>query len=264
MNWDWYSATVNSSADEALAVIVGAQDLATVYPSRGLYSYERGAEVRRGDRVLCRAFWGGVNGNDSVHLQTSGGGSGAVVDLIRRQWPTHRVSRADVREDWSHSKAWRWVSKIAVGVADEFEVGTSTVGDWISAKAGRTLYLGGKSSRVQVRVYEKGKQLGIDPNWVRLEAQVRPTGEGKSALSTVLPVDVMGATRWTRELAKRVGLPELDAVRVRDPWSPSDDEMAYRWCLQQYGGVLGRRAASLGGWKELGEEMQSLVKPVEG
>jgi hypothetical protein len=262
VNWDWYSATLESSADHVLGVLQGGQDLTSVYPCRGLHSYSHGAEVRRGDRIFARAFWGGVNGDD-VHVQASGSDTPAVVETIRQHWPEHRVSRADSREDWTHPKAWRWVSKIAIGVAEELGVRTNTVGDWIQAEHGRTLYLGGKTSRVQVRVYEKGKQLGVDPNWVRLEVQVRPTGIGKSALCSALPGQLMQTSIWTQVLSHRVGMPELDAVRIRDPWTPSDDENALRWCIQQYGAVLGRKAQSLGGWAELGSEIGRQVEAGE-
>lgn len=252
MMFDWYSATVESSPDHVLGVLQGGQDLASVYPIRGLYSYPRGAEVRRGDRVFAKAFWGGVNGDDHVHVQASGPDSPQVVELVREHWAEHRVSRADSREDWSHPKAWRWVSKLALGVASECAVATSTVGDWINAVGGRTLYLGGRTSRVQVRIYEKGKQLGVDPNWVRLEVQVRPTGVGKSDLAVALPGQLMEASLWTQLLARRVGIPELDAVRVRDPWTPSDDENQLRWCMRQYGALLDRKAKALGSWEKLG------------
>ena len=252
MNFDWYSATLESSPDQVLGVLESSQDLASVYPIRGLYSYDRGAAVRRGEHTLAQAFWGGVNGTKQVHVQASGSDSPAIVETIRRHWPSHRVSRADAREDWSHPSAWRWLCKRAIGVAEEFRLATGTVGDWIHARSGRTLYVGRPASRVRVRIYEKGKQLCADPNWVRLEVIVRPTGAGKAALASALPSQLMEASTWTRELAKRVGMPELDAVKVRDPWVPSDDEKALRWCVQQYGAVLGRKAAQLGGWAELG------------
>jgi len=202
--------------------------------------------------VFARAFWGGVNGEESVHVQASGPDTPAMVDVIRSSWPEHRVSRADAREDFSDPKAWRWLSKIGLRVAEDFGLRVSTVGDWVRGKHGRTLYIGAPKSRVGVRIYEKGKQLGVDPNWVRLEVQVRPTGEGKSALCGVMPGQLMEAAVWTRELARRVGMPELQAVRVRDPWSPGDDESALRWCLRQYGAVLERKAKTIGGWEALG------------
>ncbi len=260
MNWDWYSATVESSADHVLGTLQGGQDLVSVYPTKALYSYSRGAEVRRGDRVLARAFWGGVNGDANVHVQASGSDTPALVEMLRQHWPEHRVSRADSREDWSDPKVWRWVSKIAIAVAKDWGVRMSTVGDWIQAKQGRTLYLGGKTSRVQVRVYEKGKQLGVDPNWVRLEVQVRPSGEGKSALCSAVPGQLMEVSPWTRELARKVGIPELDAVKIRDPWTPSDDDNALRWCVEQYGAVFARKAVALGGWDQFGAHIGAMIK----
>ena len=116
------------------------------------------------------------------------------------------------------------------------------------------------TSRVVVRIYEKGKQLGVDPNWVRMEIVVRPTGEGKAELASALPAQVMQSTRWTAELARRVGIPEFDSIRVRDPWSQSDDERALSYCVQQYGKILQRKAELLGGWSELGVHIGSQVE----
>lgn len=263
MMWDWYSATVESQPDQVLRALLGGQDLSSVYPCRGLYSYERGMEVRRGDRVFAKCFWGGVNGVESTHVQASGLDTPYTVGVIRQEWPQHRVSRADVREDWSHPRAWRRLVKIALAVAADFNVKTSTVGDWIRGQEGRTLYLGSMTSRVVVRIYEKGKQLGVDPNWVRMEIVVRPTGEGKSELAAALPAQVMQSTRWTAELARRVGIPEFDSIRVRDPWSQSDDERALSYCFQQYGKILQRKAEALGGWSELGAHIGAAVEAAQ-
>lgn len=263
MNWDWYQATIPAPPDEVLGRFERAYGLWSVQPGRGLYSYDHGAEVRgeRGSReVVARAFWGGVNGDRSVHVQSSGGCSGDVVRLLREHWPEHRVSRADSCKDWSHPKAWRRISKIAVGVAQLLNVRTSTVGDWIQAKAGRTLYLGGKTSRVQVRVYEKGKQLGADPDWVRLEVQVRPSGQGKSEVAKVEPAQLMQSSMWTAALAQRTGIEELERFVIRDPWRQTDDDRALWYCAKQYGGVFERKAAAAGGFEQLGLLLQSLIE----
>jgi hypothetical protein len=196
-----------------------------------------------------------VNGEESTHVQGSGSESEWLVGLVRSAWPVHRVSRGDACQDWSHAKAWRWVSKLALRVAAERKIATSTVGDWVTARDGRTLYLGAPSSYVRARVYEKGKQLGADPHWVRLEIQVRPAGQGKYALSTAEPAQLMECAQWTRDLARAIGLPELEAVRVRDPWTPTDDERSLSWCLQQYGALFERRAQQLGGWDRFGESL---------
>jgi len=259
VRWDWCSATVPDPPDAVLGALLAGQDMADVVPTRGLYGYARGAEVRRGDRVLARAFWGGVNGEDSTHVQAGGADAEWLVGLVRSSWPVHQVSRLDVCEDWSHEGAWRRLSKLALRVAREWGVKTSTVGDWIEARDGRTLYLGAPTSYLRARVYEKGKQLGTDPHWVRFELQVRPSGQGKRALSTVQPDQLMESSPWTRDLARGLGMPELEAVRIRNPWVPSDDDHAMAWCLRQYGGLFERRARLLGGWNALGEYLGAEV-----
>lgn len=265
MKWDWYSATVPEPPEAVLGALVAGQDLAEVVESRGLHSYARGAEVRRGERVLARAFWGGVNGEDSTHVQGSGAEAAWLVGLVRSQWPEHSVSRADVCEDWSHEKAWRWVSKITLRVAREWGVKTSTVGDWIEARDGRTLYLGAPTSQLRARVYEKGLQLGLDPHWVRFELQVRPSGAGKRCVSFAQPDQLIESSPWTRDVARGLGMPQLQAVRIRDPWVPSDDDSAMSWCIQQYGRLFERRAALLGGWDRLGEYIgASVARDVRG
>lgn len=251
MNWDWYSATLRTDPDLVVHALA-SHELGSIERCRGMHSYAKGVEVMRGDRKFATVMWGGVNGEDSVHVQASGSVTPDVVQMLRSRWPEHRVSRADSREDYSSPKAWRQLTKAAIHVARLCDVATSTVGDWIGGTQGRSLYLGGESSRVRVCIYEKGRQLGVDPNWVRLEVRVRPTGEGKSALACALPAQLMTASKWTQVLAAAVGVPELEAVRVRDPWVPSDEESAMRWCIQQYGGLLSRKATALGGWAELG------------
>lgn len=254
-SWDWYSPTVSARADEVLGELAV---LGEPRPCRGLYSYEHGMEFLRPDgEAVCRAFWGGVNGERSVHVQCSGSSTGQAVRLIRATWPEHRVARADACADWCEADVWRPLSKAALGVRKEFGLASRLHGDWIARQDGRTIYLGSPKSYVQARLYEKGKQLGADPGWVRLEAQVRPSGEGKSNLASVEPAALFSVTPWTRALAERVGIPELEAVRIRDPKQPSDDERAFEYMLRQYGKLLRRKRASVGSWSDLGNYLGS-------
>lgn len=259
MNWDWYSATLPGGADEVLPIFVRSADLASLEPIPGIHSYQRGVEVRRGSRVLARAFWGGVNG-DQVHVQGSGRDAPWVVQLVREHYPQHRVSRADAREDYTSEGAWELLSEVALAIADEHGVKVQHVGDWHRGKDGRTLYLGGRTSLVQVRVYEKGKQLGMDPNWVRVEVQVRPKGAGKALLATAQPAQLMGAAVWTSHLGERLGVPSISKLQVRDPWHDSDDERAINWMLRQYGEQLNRLMVEQGSWAAVGSYLGDQLK----
>ncbi len=262
MNWDWYSCTVSEPPDAVLGALAEGQDLVDVRPVKGLYSYDRGAQLHRGDRVLVTAYWGGVNGDDSTHLQGTGADAPWVVNQVRTRWPAHRVARADVCEDFVAPGMWQRLSEIGLRVARDHRLKTNTVGDWIDGLDGRTLYLGARTARMRCRVYEKGIQVGGDRDWVRAEVQVRPSGEGKTALCALEPAQILGASSWTRDLADALGMPDIAAVRVRDPWQPSEDQRALSFCLQQYGAVLGRKAAALGGFDKLGEYIGGVLKPV--
>lgn len=251
MNWDWYSATLKNGPDEVLPVLLSGFDLSSLEPCRGVHSYARGVQVKRGDRVFCRAYWGGVNG-EHVHVQSSGADSPGVVDLLRSNFPEHRVSRADAREDYSAPGAWELLTSAALAVADEHEVKVEHAGDHHRAKDGRSFYFGGREALVRVVVYEKGKQLGMDPHWVRLEVRVRPKGAGKAALATAQPSQLMGASMWTTSLANRIGVPEIERLQVRDPFQPSDEDRAIHWMLRQYGEAIEGLAVKLGSYAALG------------
>lgn len=253
--WDWYSATLPAPPDEVLGEFA---EHGEPRPCRGLYSYERGMEFMRGDgEVACRAFWGGVNGDQAVHVQCSGSTTGRLVQQIRAAWPQHRVARADACADWCDVTAWRRLSKAAFAVRKQFDLASRLNGDWVSREDGRTVYLGAPSSYVQARLYEKGKQLRAAPEWVRLEIQVRPAGEGKSNLSRADAGQLFSVCPWTRALSARVGVPELEAVRIRDPKRPSDDDRALEYLLRQYGGLLRRTRQRVGSWSDLGDYLGS-------
>lgn len=248
--WDWYSATLPAGPGEVLGVLAEHGD---ARPRRGLHSYTEGMEFMRGGEAVCSAFWGGVNGDQAVHVQVSGGGTGRVVRDLRSTWPEHRVARADACADWCHATAWRQLSRAALAVRKEFGLASRLNGDWIARQEGRTIYLGAPSSYVRACLYEKGKQLGAHPDWSRLEMRVRPAGEGKSNLASVEPGQLFSVTPWARALSDRVGVPELEAFRIRDPKQPSDDTRALDFMLRQYGGVLRRTQERLGSWAAVGE-----------
>lgn len=257
MRFDWYSATIPGGADEVLGVLSA---LGGVERCRPLYGYGEGVRVARGEEVVAMAFWGGVNGYESVHVQASGDRTPEVVEVVRSEWPSHRVSRADACRDYSHLGAWRRLVKLAIGVARDHEVKTRTVGDWVEGKDGRTLMVGSKTARVQARVYEKGKQLAPfgDPNHVRVEVQVRPQGaEAKESLCVVPPERLWWSSQWSADMAGRLGEPKLEAIAIRPAVAASDEQRARYWLAVQYGAVLGRWGEEVG-WANLPDAIEQL------
>jgi hypothetical protein len=262
---DWYAATVDREPEEVSAWMERLEPLAELLPGRGAYGYERGAELRAGDRVLARMWWGGVNGK-GVHVVGTGDRAEGVLLGLREAFPGHRVTRLDVCEDWDKEGLFDKLVPILLRIADEYGVQVRHVGDWHRAEKGRTLYLGAGSSAVQVRLYEKGRKEGphAPPGWVRAEIEVKPKGQAQRvAYGRILPANAWGACRWSSAVAAEVlGLADLEAVRVGTAYKPGDRERALYWLGTQYGGLLEELAGEKGGWEAVGPFLRDVVAAI--
>jgi hypothetical protein len=165
----------------------------------------------------------------------------------------------DVAEDYSAPGAFDSLSKLCFEVADEHRIRVLHQGDWHRALHGRTAYLGAPTSPTRVRCYEKGRQLGVDPDWVRVELQVRPKRRGREACAAAAPREVWGAARWSQTLADRLGVPEVERIRCGTTWREPDDFRARRALVGQYGRVLAQWADEVGDWSTLGEVLRDAV-----
>lgn len=137
-------------------------------------------------------------------------------------------------------------------------------GDWDMPEFGRTQYLGANSSPIRARLYEKGKQPEYRhlnrPNLCRLEIQVRPQKEAKSAYANLSALDIWGASKWTRQLAAEVLETMLDPHPPGTVRRDSKRDQALRWMAAQYGPHLVSLAADLGGWDVLGLTLREMVE----
>lgn len=251
MKIDAYAATVRGSIDNVLGELVSVFDLASHKPSRAFHGYQHGAQVHRGDRVLAQVLWGGNGGG--IHVSSMGQESGQVAQVLREHFPGHPVTRFDAAEDYVADSAFDQLSGLALEVADKHRCRVYHAGDWHRAEEGRTLYIGSSTSVAQVRVYEKGRQLGGDPNWVRVELCARPKRlEARLAFSQVKPVEVFGVSKWSRELGERLSGQEIERIRAGSLWRPPDLSRARSALIRQYGQLLGAWADEVGGWEALG------------
>lgn len=250
--WDWYSCTLAPEVDGASVVEhMGVVLDAAVVPASPRHGYAARAVLQQGRRTLLSVSWGGSQPRALV--ETSGASAKLVVPTIRSLFPSHRVTRCDSRIDFDQADAFSLLSGAAHRVASRRGIQTRVAGDWIDKVRGRTLYVGGKSSEVQCRVYEKGKQLPEfeRPDWVRSELEWRP-GRGRRDVAASLPASaVWGAGRWARELCQEmtgVGVLPVEGSN----WQEPDDLRARNALLKQYGGILSRWAVETGGWDTLG------------
>lgn len=260
--FDWYSATLeDGNPQDFVQSLLDHNPNASYRPGKPLHGYSHGADVMLGDLRLSSTMWGGVN--TGLHSYASSHEAIAFAAFMRSLFPSHTVSRADIAEDFSEPGCFDHLFRLLRSHADVNRLKTSVAGDWLGKAGGRTFYVGAPSSVVRLRLYEKGKQLGTDPNWVRLELVVRPANpDAKRWLAQAHPADCWGAARWTVKLAEDLNHAAPNRIQVGTVHRPSDDERAMHWLLKQYGPLLERAAAELGGWHLVGPLLQDRLAAI--
>ncbi len=256
MNFDWYGASVDAEPDETLAEVVGAFDMASLAPLRPTSGFNRAMALKRGDTTLATVMWENLGDPDSksCFVQGTGRHAAPVAEWLRAWQPLHRVARADVAEDYSGEGTWDRLSALCFKVADDHHVKAEHAGDWHTGVAGRSVYLGGRQSVARVIGYEKGKQIGGDPNHVRVELRVRPASRiAKYRASQATPVELYGASRWSQDLCVRLGQPEVARLSLGTVYRDEDVQRARRSLLRQYGAVLRGIETETGSWAAVGE-----------
>lgn len=244
LRWDWYQATLTGIDDPTTVLtVLGFIAPEAVWESaRGLYGYATSWDLTGLPTGSLKVF---ADGTEGVHVQASGAIAHRVVPLIRRHWPVHTVSRADIAFDvielGSFDRLYTRVHDLARS-NPRGKVSTSTAGDWLDRESGRTFYAGGTSSRVRVVVYEKNlEQLAKDPGcgapdgWTRVEWRLRPSSDQKAWLSTATLSDALGLSAFGARVADE--LIGSDVVPVGNLLRFASQDPAY-WMARQYRRVL--------------------------
>lgn len=256
MRVDWYQATVPEKGPSVLGLMGGhkAFDLCDFDRVGARNSYSDAVSVVRGGNQVALVMWGGVN--EGANVCFTGPSAPIGREFIREHWPAHRVSRVDSCEDYCEDGAWDVLESLCETIADTHDVKLRHNGDFYRREDGRTLYLGGKTSPVQVRCYEKGRQmrsLGVetaDLRWVRAEVQIRPPSRVKGVIGQLSERELWGCAKFSSEFMRLLDSKEVKATPMNE-YRPSDDERAYKAMLRQYGPLL-RRLAETQGWDMLG------------
>lgn len=256
VRWDWYGCSLVELVDPDLVVSTLSVSLDAA-PQIGTprHGYQRCVQLSRGERVIAQVMSGGRH--ETPYVQASGSSSGSVAKLIRANW-THRVSRVDACLDFDAEGAWDAVCGQALVVARQRGISKRQAGDWLDPHQrpgdGRTLYVGGQTSAVKARFYEKGRQLPAAgrPFWVRAEIEVRPTKAAKRAMALVDPRGAWGSAAWTADVLERLSGEAVPPARVVSYVEP-DNQRRYLAMLRQYGRTLDLVAEEYGGdWGRLG------------
>lgn len=272
--YDWWQATITlptgvGRIDQSTGEVVDPAKwlvdwlahqltMCDVVYGRGSQSYTDRADIRRGDNTLCTVQWGGVNSDPNV---TATGSSAPLVrDLVFSHFPEGRVSRVDSAFDslsgtaeFDRVTAWAEAKAVSMGINCT----------WIrnSDKAkGDTLYIGSKTSRVQIRIYEKGKQMDHKAgSWWRAEVQLRPESRNKAGVYHFSSGMVWGASRMTRALWEFLGGEGLAAGVMEGVDKQRGLESRVAHLVTQYGALFREMVESEGSWSGVGAMMDAIA-----
>lgn len=266
VRFDAYSATTQAAtAPELIGLLAEAagEGPFTLKQGKGFHTFgERVALRDDTGSEFASVMWGGRQG-DRCMVEVKGEKTPVAVEALRSRYP-HRCTRVDSCADFDAPGAFDRLLGACVEVKKANRLVGGKAGDWDDfPERGRTLYIGSQHSVSRLRLYEKGKQpeyAHLDrPEWVRIEAQIRPSKEAKSEFSRLSPVEVWGASRWTRELAGRVLEQHVDPHPAGTTYRLTEREHALRWMCKQYGSHLVSLAQDLGGWEVLGLTLRELL-----
>jgi hypothetical protein len=263
VNFDWYGGSVDAPPEETLGEALGAFDLASFEPTAPRNGFNRAAALKRGDTRLLTVMWENLGDptGGSCFIEGTGRHAAPVAQWLREWQPAHRVARVDVAEDYCGEGAWDRLSGLCFKVADRHGVKTEHAGDWHTGVYGRSVYVGGRQSIAREICYEKGKQIGGDPNHVRMELRVRPgSREAKEVAARSSPLELYGAARWTRTLAAELGHADIARLSLGTVYRDEDMQRARRALFKQYGAVLQGIEAECGSWAAAGEWIGQQLK----
>lgn len=256
MRFDWYQASIPGAHPQVVMDTIAAMDYYGQWEqTRAGKNYDSGAAFVVGNESRFRINFGGQNSEHGPNIVGSGADAQVLAELIRDKFPVHRVSRADSCEDFHHKDAYDYLRRIALKIAKEQRVQCrEIVKPLTQSDDGRTLYLGSQTSAVSMRIYEKGKQLGVSADWVRAELQLRPQKDVKSLVAALDPTQVWGLSKWSHAMGVELGNKSLQRVQAQ-VYQPSDHERAYRFMLKQYRKVFEQMLASHGSPEAVGSQI---------
>lgn len=196
--------------------------------------------------MIAQVMHGGSNPNPNI--KTSGQYSEEVRNIVVSKFPNGKISRVDSAYDsYSGTQEFKKIVAWAEERAKQLRINCR----WIinsDDSIGNTLYIGSKTSRVQVRIYEKGKQMKYKSGeWWRAEVQLRPDTRSKGSSYNLSAGSVWGASQFTRELYSQMGGIRLAASGFRMPSEYKDLDTRASYMVTQYGQVLRDLVADEGG-----------------
>lgn len=261
--WDWYQVTIHLSELDSLMLVLERFyplcDWQITTPQNG---YQNARALVLGDRKLLICNYGGNGG--TANIVSTSEDSRQFYDALQSWGGSYRPTRVDSCIDWDEEGLFNALSASLISFALDNDLKLSQLGDWQRGKS-RTLYIGSPKSPVQLRLYEKGYQLDgqetNNPNWVRLEVQIRPAKERRSTVSKWTPADCFCAG-WVALAVERFFIVAGKSKPIGVINRPSDKERQRAWIAKQAANILMAWRDECGSDEALGVALVAKIREV--
>lgn len=243
--FDWYACSIDASPEVA---IQGVWDhypsavLEIARPKNG-FSHADSLVLPSGESV-CTFMYGRASQYPFVF--SSGVHADAFSRIVRHVFPNHYLVRADVAMDFDEPDAYLSLFDQGISAAESVSVSTRYVGPALAARsaqcsAGRTLYLGSRSSVGMMRIYEKGKKDSPDrPDWVRVEFEFKPkNSDARLHYASASPLEIISSMKLSRAFFDPLAsLVESASIRPGTIRRPTDFDRTLEHLKKQYAKTL--------------------------
>lgn len=240
MKFDWFQASFKSMDQELIVPLLEKLFLTKIteeLPRSPIRNYPFAVALKSSvSETVCTVAYGAKHGG--CHVLFTGEPSDLAARELRGLNPN--ISRCDVAMDFIEEGLFDRLSKRALRWAKKNDVVYDQKGRWHDGEA-RTLYIGSPKSRVMVRIYEKGfeqtaKGNPSDPNWVRVELQLRPNDSTEKAHAGQLDAEGIIASTWATDLYAYLGIADLVREKsIRTPKVVSSEEQFRIWLAKTHG-----------------------------
>lgn len=267
VRFDAYTATTKAAKpDDLMQLLMDVGGLAgfeKISKGKGFHTFGERVALNDGCGEWASVQFGGSQG-DRVMIEVKGERTPSAVEALRERFD-HRCTRVDACADFDAPRAFERLYRACNRVKKANKIIGGKFGDWEDfPEKGRTFYLGASSSPTRMRLYEKGKQPEYAflerPDWARIEVQVRPQKDSKFIFTRLSPVEVWGASRWTRDIAATVLKEHVDPHPAGTVYRKTERDRAIEWMMKQYGAHLVSLAEELGGWDCVGLTLKEVLK----
>jgi hypothetical protein len=263
--FDYFSVSTYAHPEDLIRRFLVDFDLVSATQINPQNGFTKAFKIHRGEVTIAKVSWGNHD-KLTVNIRASGEHSIEVERFVRNYLleigEDYWATRIDSCEDLRRSGGFDQLAAQAIAFAKRKNLKISQVGDWERGRE-RTLYIGSRTSEVHIRIYEKGQQLGMDPDWFRYEVEIKPSAKNRERRLQVVgmsPGELL-FLGISGKLLNSIGWDHIEAIRLPHDYAQTTAEKARAALVKQYGNTIRKWASDLGGFDKLATKLEAELCP---